>query len=65
MSGIITDATDALLDEIATEFDIELDDVFHEYAGILSDPETKAMKLNKFDTAQYAIHVLRGEYRQG
>lgn len=62
MSEILTDTTDILLDEMATEFEIPLDEVFGDFDGILNDPETKRIGLNKFDTAQYAVRILRNEY---
>jgi len=65
MSGIITDATDLALEDMAEEFEIPMDDLFHNYTGILADPATRSMELNKQETANFALHSLRGECAQG
>lgn len=60
----IIDSVDIILNDIATEFGLDLDDVFATYEGILADPETKNLGLTKIQTNEYALHMLRCECMQ-
>lgn len=60
----IIDSVDIILNDIATEFNLDLDDVFATYEGIIADPETKNLGLTKIQVSEYALHTLRVECAQ-
>lgn len=60
----ITDATGILIEHIAEEYGKDLDDLYHEFEGILADPETKNLGLTEIQATEYALHTLRCECMQ-